>query len=94
MNKELNINDLRRAIMYVVKSSELPVDLANTSDEKLSKMDFLHDLRMGNIRVVNVLVLLNRIHDLDLSMDVFNHMPNNTVEELLHSINEHIKEDS
>lgn len=94
MNKELNINDLRRAIMYVVKSSELPVDLANISDEKLSKMDFLHDLRMGNIRVVNVLVLLNRIHDLDLSMDVFNRMPNNTVEELLHSINEHIKEDS
>ena len=89
--KQLTVKDMRRAIKYVAQGSECDVDLNITSDEALLKMDFSRDLKMGNIRVNNVLIELMRIHNLVLPQDVFGSMKDNSVASMLDAVNEYLK---
>lgn len=66
--------------------------LQDVSDDDLRNYDFERDLHMGNIRVVSVFIELQRIHDLDLPMDLFKTLPDNTVGSLLNAINKYLGE--
>ena len=85
--KQITLQDLKSAVLYVQKSEVAPVSLQNVSDEAFAKFDFGKDLHMGNIRVVNVLVEVQRVYNLDLPMAIFKKMPDNTVGSMLNAIN-------
>ena len=85
--KQITIKDVRRAITYVGMSGTHKDILVDITDEQLPAKDFTKDLNMGNIRVANVLIELERIHNLDIPMDVFKTMPDNTVGSFLNSVN-------
>ena len=82
--KEITVKDVRDAITYVQNlRSDLPL-----TDEQLMKADFLNDLGMGNIRVVNVFNEVQRRHGVFLPVVLFENMKNNTVGEFLRVVNE------
>lgn len=87
--EKLTLNDLREAIAYVTKSdsAHARVSVRNVPDEELVKYDFSKDLHMGNIRVYNVLVQLQQHHGLNLPLDVFLNMKDNTVGAMLAAVN-------
>ena len=89
---QISLQDLRRAIAYVKKSECAQSPVQDVSDADLLKLDFEKDLHMGNIRVINVVVELQRIHNLDLSMDFFKEMPDNTVGSLMNAINRQLNQ--
>ncbi len=64
--------------------------LQDVTDDDLLNYDFARDLHMGNVRVFNVFIELQRIHGINLPMDLFNTMPDNTVGSLLNAINKHL----
>jgi len=82
--KEITIKDVRDAIAYVQNlRSDLPL-----TDEQLMKADFLNDLGMGNIRVVNVFNEVQRRLGVFLPVVLFENMKNNTVGEFIRAANE------
>lgn len=87
--EKLTLKDLRTAIAYVLKSDDAhaSASIQDVSDEELAKYDFGKDLHMGNIRVFNVIIQLQQIHNLNLSMDVFLGMKDNTVAAMLEAVN-------
>ena len=80
---EITIKEVRDAIVYVQNSR---CELA-LSDEQLLKADFFKDLGMGNIRVMNVFIELQRRHRVFLSLDLFEKMEDNTVGAFLNAVN-------
>lgn len=88
---EITLKDLKRAISYVKKSDCARSPIQDVSDADLLKFDFEKDLHLGNIRVVNVVIELQRIHNLDLPMDIFQNTADNTVGALLEAINAHLR---
>lgn len=85
--KQITIKDMRRAISYVGMSGTHNDIVAEFNDKQLLAKDFTKDLNMGNIRVANVLIELERIHNMDIPMEVFKMMPDNTVGSFLNSVN-------
>lgn len=82
--KEITVKDVRDAITYVQNlRSDLPL-----TDEQLMKADFLKDLGMGNIRVVNVFNEVQRRRGVFLPIAMFAKMKNNTVGEFIRAANE------
>ena len=79
---KITINDVRRAVSYVGET-----DVLNWSDEKLLKADFLHDLNMGNIRVANVSIEIQRTYNISLPPELFRQMPDNTVRSFIEAAN-------
>lgn len=80
--KEITIQDVREAIAY---GHDCGVE--NLSDEQLLRSDFLNDLQMGNVRVANVWIELQRRHSIFLPVEVFKNMKDNTVGAFIDSVN-------
>ena len=80
---KITIKEVRDAITYVQNvRHELML-----SDEQLLKADFLKDLGMGNVRVINVFIELQRRHKVFLPVELFKKMEDNTVGAFLNAIN-------
>jgi len=90
--KQITIKDVRRAITYVGMSGEHVDILRDVSDEQLLASDFTKDFKMGNIRVVNVLVELERIYNLCVPVEVFKTMTDNTVGTFMNAVNKYLSE--
>lgn len=82
--EKITVKDVRDAIVYVQNSKS---DLLLT-DDQLTQADFLKDLGMGNIRVVNVFIEIQRRRGVSLPIAMFAKMKNNTVGEFLKVVNE------
>jgi hypothetical protein len=92
--EQITIKDMRQAIVYVSNGNCVRKigDINNLSDEKLAKCDFLHDLRMGNIRVANVGIELQRRRNLYFPPEVIRNAKDGTVGAMLESINSYLNE--
>lgn len=86
--EKLTIKDLKRAIVYVNQGNEGAKDVQNISDEELLNCKFGKDLHMGNIRVANVIIELQRIHGIELPMGELKVGADDTVKSFLDAINE------
>lgn len=82
---KITIQDVRSAIAYVHQ-----FDVEKLNDEQLLKSDFWKDLGMGNIRVTNVWIDLQRRYNILLPIDVFHNMKDNTVGAFLESVNQQL----
>lgn len=89
--KSITISDIRRAITYVNMSGEHVDILRDVTDEQLLAKDFVKDWNMGNIRIADVLIELERIHNIRIPMDIFRMTSDNTVGALLTALNQYIK---
>lgn len=80
---------MRRAVLYV---SNREINLQNVSDDDFLRMDMCKDLRMGNIRMANVAIELERVHGFDLPMKVFYVRKNDTIGEFINAVNQCLAE--
>lgn len=81
--EKITVKEVRDAIVYVQNTKRefaLP-------DEQLLKADFFKDLGMGNVRVINVFIELQRRHRVFLPVDLFKKMEDNTVGAFLNAVN-------
>lgn len=83
---KISIQDVRRAIAY-----GHDCNLSAFSDDELLAADFCRDLHMGNIRVTNVWIELQRIHGFELPVEMFKKMKDNTVGSFLNVANEYLE---
>lgn len=83
----ITLQDMRRAISY---GRDCKVD--NFSDEQLLNADFGRDLHMGNIRLANVAIELQRIYNISLPIEMFHQMKDNTVRSFIESANKCLAE--
>ena len=70
MEKTITIQDMKRAISYVRKGRENAENWDTISDEDFLKLDFVKDLHMGNIRLVNVIFELQKNHNITLPVEI------------------------
>ncbi len=88
--KKITIKDMRQAIVYVNNGNYVG-NLNDLADDDLLACDFGRDLKMGNVRVANVAIELERRHNwLDIPQEAFRNVPDNTVGGLLDTINKYI----
>lgn len=84
---KITIKDVREAIAY---GHDCGVE--NLSDAQLSKADFLKDLKMGNIRLTNVWIEVQRRNNIVIPVDVFKKMKDNTVGSFIETANTYLKD--
>lgn len=89
--KTITIQDVRRAITYVNMGGTHKDILIDVDNEQLLTMDFAKDFGMGNIRFANVLIELERDHNIGLPMNIATMMADNTVGAFLNTANQYIK---
>ena len=85
---KITITDIRHAIAYVCQNDGL--NLKDISDEQLLGLDLIKDLKIGNVRLVNVAIDLQRTHNFDMPWEVLRAREDNTVGTLLSTINQHL----
>lgn len=86
--EKITIQDMRRALLYVNTEKARNEYLHDLPDEDLLKLDFSKDLQMGNIRLTNIVIELERVHSLSLPLDIFRKVPNNTVGAFMKTVNQ------
>lgn len=89
--EKISVAQMRRAILHVSRGD---VQVRNLSDDQLLKCDWLNDLKMGNIRVCNVAIELQRSYNLSFPSEIFKVTRDNTVGALLDAINQYIDENA
>lgn len=87
---EITIKDLKRVIVYVNQGNERARDVQNVSEEELLNCKLGEDLHMGNIRVANMIIELQRIHGVEFSFEKLRVGKDDTVKSFLMAINENI----
>lgn len=93
MEKTITIQDMRHAIMYVNNGNTHGTpNLNDTSDEQLLNYDLNHDLSLDNIRLANVIIELQKRHNLHLPFELFKVVPDNRVKSLLNTINQYLQD--
>ena len=85
----ITLKDLRTVIRYVCQNE---VDLQDVSDEKLLEYDFVKDLNIGNIRLINIAIQLQQVHNFQMPFEVLRTRPDDTVKSFLDTVNRHISE--
>lgn len=92
MKKKLTIQDMKVAVDYV-NNGNYDGNIMDIADEDFVACDFGRDLGMGNIRVADVAIELDRRNQwLDFPWGVFKETRDNTVGALLDAINAHFDE--
>ena len=90
--KKITIKEMRLAVSYVCKSG-VSVDAFNEmSDADFLKLDLGKDLKMGNIRFHNVVVELERVHNITLPLELYQLIPDNTVGALMNTVNRYLEQ--
>ena len=82
---KITIKDVREAIAY---GHDCGVE--KLSDQQLLNADFTKDLGMGNIRVANVAIELERRMNISLPVELFKTMKDNTVASFIESANKYV----
>ena len=91
----ITIQEVRHAILYACQKTESVGKLQDITDEALLKIDFSRDLNIGNIRMANIVIELQRIHALSFPLDIFRSMPDNTVKSFIDTIiNQYISQNT
>ena len=90
--KKLQLKDLRRAIAYVNQGNNGAKDAHVVSEEELLGYKIGEDLKMGNIRITNVLIELERIHGKLNLIGKVKVDQKDTVKDFLDAINNAIKD--
>ena len=91
---DITVEDLRFAISYVYKKGVNVDYFADLTDAELLKLDFSKNLQMGNIRVLNVIIELERIHNLGLPLELYRLVNDNTVGALKKAINRYLNKNN
>jgi len=87
MMQKITIKDVRHAILYVCKGNEPIKNIQDFSDEDLLNLDLYSDLQMGNIRMANIVVELQRIYGLTFPWEIFRAMADSRVRTFMNTIN-------
>lgn len=88
--EKIKVKDLRCAVSYILRNGADVDQFDELSDEEFLKLDFCKDLKMGNIRVLNVVIELERVYDFNLSLEVLSTIPDNTIGALFDTINRYL----
>lgn len=84
--EKISIKDMRSAVSYVYKTGVNVDHFYRMTDEDFLKLRLNKDLKMGNIRVLNVVIELERIHNLGLPVELYQQVQDDTVGALFNTI--------
>ena len=79
--KKITVKDVRAAIMYVCQNDGINLD--KVSDEELLNSDFVRDFNVGNVRFINIVCELQKVHDFSLPYGLLRQRADDTVKSLL-----------
>ena len=82
----ISVADLRRAITYIQDGSQKP-NLQSLSDEEFLNCDFIKDLGITDALLPNIVLDLRRNYHLNLPLEIFKVISNNTVRSFLEAVN-------
>jgi hypothetical protein len=85
--ENLTVKEVREAIAYVCKNDG--ITLQDVSDENLLKLDLVKSLNIGNVRLINIAIELQRRHNFILPYEVLRERPDDTVKSFIEVINRH-----
>lgn len=85
--KKLTVSEIRHAVNYVLQDSAKIEMLEKMTDDDFLKIDFCKDLQMGNIRIHNVMIELERFYNLCLPIEFYKLVADDTVNALMEAIN-------
>ena len=85
----VTLKDFREAILYISDSESVSHLVKEANDDVLEKFDFWQDLHMGNVRILNVVIQLERTYNLNLPIEVYKKY-DGTVGSLRDAINSYI----
>ena len=86
--KRLTVKDVRAAINYVCQNDGINLD--KVSDEELLKYDFVRDLNVGNVRLINVAGELQQVKGFRMPYDVLRQRADDTIGEFINTINTYL----
>lgn len=90
--ERITVNDMRRAVSYVFRSGVSVDAFVDMSDADFLKLDLGKDLQMGNIRFHNIVVELERVHNIGLPLELYKLVPDNTVGALMNTVNRYLEQ--
>lgn len=90
--EKITVNELKQAVSYVLQSGTKNVAWEKMTDDDFLKLDFSKDLHMGNIRIYNVVIELERSHNLCLPAEFFKLVSDDTVGALMEAINRYLEQ--
>ena len=86
--KKITVKDMRAAIKYICQNDGINLDAL--SDEELLNSDFSRDLNIGNIRFINIVCELQKVHDFSLPYGLMRERPDNTVRSCIDAMNAYL----
>lgn len=90
--KKITIKEMRLAVSYVFRSGVSVDAFVDMSDADFLKLDLGKDLQMGNIRFHNIVVELERVHNITLPLELYQLIPDNTVGALMNTVNRYLEQ--
>ena len=82
----ISVADLRRAVTYIQDSSRIP-HLQSLSDEEFLNCDFIKDLGIADAHLPDIVLDLRQHYHLNLPLEIFKVISNNTVRSFLEAVN-------
>jgi hypothetical protein len=89
---KVTVRDFRRAVSCVYKNGVSVDAFVDMSDADFLKLDLGKDLQMGNIRFHNIVVELERVHNITLPLELYQLIPDNTVGALMNTVNRYLEQ--
>jgi hypothetical protein len=90
--KQITIKEMRLAVSYVFRTGVSIDAFSEMSDTDFLKLDLSKDLQMGNIRFHNIVIELERVHNIGLPLELYKLIPDNTVGALMNTINRYLEQ--
>ena len=84
---KITVADLRRSVAYVNQDNSKARNLKDLSDEEFLKCDFIRDLGLGHVKLSDMVIDLRRHYNVDLPLEIFKVVADNTVHSFLDAIN-------
>ncbi len=90
--ERITVKEMRLAVSYVFRSGVSVDAFVDMSDADFLKLDLGKDLQMGNIRFHNIVVELERVHNITLPLELYQLIPDNTVGALMNTVNRYLEQ--
>ena len=86
--KKITVKDVKAVIMYVCQNDGINLD--NVSDEELLEYDFVRNLNIGNIRLINIIGQLQQVKGFRMPYEVLRQRADDTIGEFINTINAYL----
>jgi hypothetical protein len=85
--RKITVADLKRAVAHVNRDNTHMKNLQELSDEEFLNCDFIRDLNLNHVRLSDMVSDLRHHYGLNLPLEIFKAIANNSVRSFLDAVN-------